>query len=190
MGQAETAQCSELLRNMWHKCKRGEYTEDVCLTLYQRFKAQHSGALRPPFLGYWVNLIPSNSEFGKINPNPNFAPSANAQLAGLENMAANAASMKLTKGHSMVWMLPNFTLHLTAIRFSPVLSANDNVEFYTSVNGQAWDLVWDSTAWRRTHGSVAMALPCRSQQAVRWFKLKAISEYAAKLALGGILQNA
>ncbi|CAJ1454472.1 unnamed protein product, partial [Effrenium voratum] len=159
---ASEVQCWEILQSCRQKCKRGEHTTDALYTLWERYETAFPEDLpeRPPFLGYWVNVIPGTPRFGSGAPLPmsdmGIRGASNALLY-LERLARNdEASLNLAENDWLEWMLPNFQLHLEGVSFgdSARVSALERVEMFVSMSGTSWDRVLDSQAWVQRHGPI------------------------------------
>merc|ERR1712232_860223 len=92
--------------------KRGKQTQDFFEYLYCQYLEEFPMTLnyRPPFLGYWVNIIPSQASvvFGL----------AQDPVCGLEQRACNRAQMVLAANEEVKWMTPHHGIYCTGVFFS------------------------------------------------------------------------
>lgn len=186
---ATEVNCWSILQECRQKCKRGEHTTDALYSLWERYEAAFDGELRPPFLGYWVNVIPGS---------PSFASSSGptAALFRLESLGRNdEGSVSLAENDWLEWMLPNFQLYLEGVSFGSSTRIHSALRFemFVSINGTTWDRTLDSQVWTEKHGTIqdGQVVPCRTNGPVRWFRLcmRKGSLEKAEFCLQGILQS-
>jgi hypothetical protein len=168
-------QCREILEmsqargNMALKeqqlAEQGEFTTDLFKALALRWGKTGCDCA---FLGYWLNLIPSNRLY--------------IDLQGLHKLACNESSMQLEAGDEMTWVMPHHGIFVTAVSFAyAVDSAYDCYELYCSVDGSSWDLLLCTN--KKTYS-------CRSKACVKWFKLRVKKgHYSNMLQIHGVLYD-
>merc|ERR1712183_1219318 len=123
----------------------------------------------PPFLGYWINLIPSQSSFDRVLiTRANREQSAYVLNGNLEKIASNEDMMTLETNDEMWWMMPHHGVYVTAVSFTYTLETKKgmHVHVYSSVDGYNWELLFDSDMVDK---NVTSKVPCRSTSCASWF---------------------
>merc|ERR1712061_429867 len=140
---ASAVGCEDVVKTIHLKHIHDEYTEDVFQTLSEKYAKQfpepHSGDNSkkcPPFLGYWVNLIPSAACFSAVGASPRpyvcnktYCDSGRgytytcfgkgdtyfrAPAHALEQ-AAKGGSVHIPESEELTWLLPYHTLSVMGV---------------------------------------------------------------------------
>jgi len=191
---AEQAGYAARIKDLWGRCKRGTYTDNLFPTLFQKLKSISKDSKRPPFLGYWVNLIPSEPFLGEASTCSVYCHGETNTLnqftpAGeLERMAMNETSICLKANEEMQWMMPHHGIYVSGVSFHAELNADGQLQLFTAEDGRTWELLVDSTSLGVV--KTTCKIPCRSKHCATWFKLcvrKGL--YRNRLQIHGILQS-
>lgn len=206
LSHAEGTDSATALQDMWRKCQRGQHTTDVFKTLWQMYEKEfpHPGYntswMRPPFLGFWVNLIPNNMCFSKADVSDETKrtykgdiytiPRQFNHLGGLQRIASNQGTFVLQKNMDVTWYLPHHAVYLTGVSFSSKLGSSNRIEVSVSLDGNTWSVVMDSKMRTDANETGCAAVTCRSKGCVRWFKLRVREGYFENIFRAhGILQT-
>jgi len=189
------------VQELWSRRKRGISTDDFFETLAKMFlnspQFKASETKKPAFLGYWINLIPSQVGFVKKaiyygnandkkydNTDNKYAPAGK-----LEEMAMNMAEITLGTNDEVKWMMPHHAIYVSGLCFSSALGDENALQVFASTNGDNWDLLFDSELQPHLKKQGSVYVSCRTKNLVTWLKLCIRKgEYANKLKIRGILQ--
>lgn len=155
---------SSLLEDMWKRCQRGSSTTDLFGTLWIMYnKAFPNTTSRPPFIGFWINIIPSVSSFGAN------ATANNTHYLIWEYCARGSGHLiNLTAKTHIMWMLPMYGLYVSGVSFGGALTEGSSIQVYASRDGEQWQLLVDLTNCTKDSGSI---VACSSKEPMNWFKL-------------------
>jgi len=177
-----TDQLEDLRKRSLSIAAKGSYTGNVFETLWERYVDYRTELQRlpgerrlmhTPFLGYWVNLIPSRASFEM--------PYSNAW-----NYREASHRVDLWEDDELLWMLPHHVVHVSGLSFESHLQLTSRVQVFCSADGNRWELLWDSG----THAQVKATIACRSKQPAKWFKLCVLKgEHRNTLNIQGVLQD-
>mmetsp|Transcript_41123 Transcript_41123/g.116415 ORF Transcript_41123/g.116415 Transcript_41123/m.116415 type:complete len:433 (+) Transcript_41123:108-1406(+) len=186
------------VQDLWGRCHRGTHTNDLFADLFKMHESQQQikdPPTKPPFLGYWVNLIPSQPGFGRASTyyvqgkkedgtENKFAPAGR-----LEDVARNESTMALDANDEMRWWMPHHGIHVSGASFGRGLAKGLHVQVYASVDGRDWEMLLDSALLPAAPDSAAR-FPCRSTVCASWLKLCVRKgKYVNLLRLCGIIQR-
>lgn len=176
--------CAKKLEDMWRQVKRGDYTNDVFGTLWQQYGQQFPQSdSKPPFLGYWLNLIPSRASIFKSNCN------SQSHLYLVQQIAASLYDMALETDDEITWMLPHHAIYVSGIKFRLSVPDNTQVELFASQDGNTWNLLFNSGSSSEAVTKADATIDCRSKGWAKSFKLCVRKgNYSNVLRIGGILQ--
>mmetsp|Transcript_6591 Transcript_6591/g.11932 ORF Transcript_6591/g.11932 Transcript_6591/m.11932 type:complete len:352 (+) Transcript_6591:1-1056(+) len=129
------------------------HTCDALNDLYQQWQRSSE---RGPFLGYWVNVIPGQTDiFGADD---------------LSNVASNNCALHIKANSWITWMLPHAPLYLLGISFERGVPESTHFQVSTSEDGTAWHLALDSRTGRAF--PPGGGFKCRHYpNLIRWIKL-------------------
>lgn len=190
----EDPQCNDL--SVFRQAGAGRVQGTVTQSFFLHLKKLYDTAFpmqsdwhpRPPFLGFWVNLIPGNASYGQAHVSSE-GEFAHGHVGLLMQQAMNAVDIKLSKGQKMSWFCPHHTLVPTAVGFSRELGPN-NIEVRVSCDGKTWVLIYDSSIQKDAGKSPVAPVACRFREAVSWVSLRVESGvYSNKLRLHGYVQS-
>jgi len=184
------------VEDLWGRCHRGTYTVDLFADLFKMHASQQTKdpPTRPPFLGYWVNLIPSQPGFGRASTyyvggkkqddtENEFAPAGR-----LEDVARNESLMALDANDEMRWWMPHHGIHISGVSFHAALADGLHVQVYASADGRDWEMFFDSGLFDEPHS--AAEFPCRSTVCASWLKLCVRKgSYGNRMRVCGIVQR-
>lgn len=183
---AEAAGFAEKLGDMRAKAKRGQNVTDVTASLWTLYSKEFPDSkIRPPFLGYWINVIPSKASFGQRDT------STSGHLSVLEQMASSRGSnnISLKANEDMTWMMPHHRVIVTSVAFQSKLGDTNQIEFLVSDDGAKWDMLLDTGVITSANLRVER-VPCRSRHPVNWLKLRVRKgQFNDRIQVGGILQT-
>lgn len=168
----------------------GSPTEDLFATLKALYEAKypspvHLSSRRPPFLGYWVNMIPNTPDFGNTEVRPgdnnNFLP-----VGFMMEQAANQRQIVLSPGQEIIWWLPHHRISPTGIRFENNIGSS-HILVAVSTDGQCWVDIYNSS---RQKDAGTILVPCRLKgMVVSWIRLRVLrGSYENKLRIHGFMQ--
>jgi hypothetical protein len=165
MAENAAAGCADALARMWQKFNRGKHTSDFFSTMWASYVEKFpNDQNRPPFLGYWINLTPSNPGFGQTST------VHHSHMADLVKIARNGDCMRLSTSEEMTWV-QRIVLWLLALKMLCL------------------ELLFDSGVVTDANAAV-VEIRCRSRQCARWFRLTVRDgNYKNKLRIQGILQS-
>jgi hypothetical protein len=190
---------AEHVEGLWGKCNRGTHTNNLFADLFKlhqsRYKIENATErTKPPFLGYWINLIPSQPDFGRASiyfvhgKQQDYSENEYAPAGKLETLAYNGASMTLDTNDEMKWWLPHHGIYISDISFADQLRDDLRMQLYISVDGRAWDILFDSMLCEAPRST--SKFPCRSTVCASWFKLCIRQgHYSNRLQVHGIMQS-
>ncbi|CAE8693664.1 unnamed protein product [Polarella glacialis] len=181
---ADEVGCKPTLEVLWRQVKRGQHTTNLFDCLWNNYKTQFpdNGAEKPPFVGYWVNMIPSRASIGKVTN------SGHTHLSMQQDQARGTSSIELETNDEMKWMIPHHAIYISAISFNRVLGSGSRIELFSSEDGSAWELLLDSGICLDSNVKLN-DIQCRSKGWAKWFKLCVRKgKYNNVLKIQGILQ--
>jgi hypothetical protein len=184
MAENAAAGCADALARMWQKFNRGKHTSDFFSTMWASYVEKFpNDQNRPPFLGYWINLTPSNPGFGQTST------VHHSHMADLVKIARNGDCMRLSTSEEMTWVTPHHALFVNGISFASPIGAANRVVVTCSEDAVSWELLFDSGVVTDANAAV-VEIRCRSRQCARWFRLTVRDgNYKNKLRIQGILQS-
>lgn len=161
---------------------RGVFTNNVFETLWERYLDYRTEmnrlpnerrCLQVPFIGYWLNLIPSRASFEM--------PYSNSW-----NFREASHRVDLWEEDELQWMLPHHVVHISGLSFESDLRVTNRVQVFSSPDSSSWELLWDSG----THAQLKTTIACRSQHPAQWFKLCVLKgEHRNTLNIHGVIQD-
>jgi len=185
---ADAVGCGSAIETMWRQVKRGDIkrTSNFFGSLWDKYRWQFrktgSSASLPPFLGYWLNMIPSRASFGTIA-----IGSQNNHLYGFEQYARQGYAC-LSANDEMKWMAPHHAIYVSGVSFSSALGDGNRIEVFSSQDGTCWQKLMDSGV-RSEVNKEAVTVACRSKGWAKWFKLCVREgDYSNYLRIHGVLQ--
>lgn len=177
----------------------------------QQFPLASSSGYREqgPFLGYWLNLIPSRASFGKVWVESRFScdlprcPPGSCRLEGhrgrkltvegndhvgnLQKMAANEMDMVLEAQSEMIWWMPHHRIYANRISFHSPLGHGTHLEVLSSPDGATWRALASVRTGSEEKRDVRHSFLAR--QGVQWFKLVLrAGRFQNRLRVGGTLE--
>mmetsp|Transcript_12258 Transcript_12258/g.38715 ORF Transcript_12258/g.38715 Transcript_12258/m.38715 type:complete len:414 (+) Transcript_12258:91-1332(+) len=159
--------------------KRGAKTDNYLNSLRKMYESRLPSSCRPPFLGYWVNIIPSQASFGNENSDPGLTLTFFQQLAG------GGRSRSLNVNEELVWMTPHHGIFASTVKFTK--QKGSHVEVFCSCDGVAWHMLAES---RQDRDPTTEAIPCSSKGCAKWFKLRVRKGSCnTDLRVGGIIME-
>lgn len=172
------------LEELWQSCPRGQYTNNLFESLWERYVQLRTEVQRNPgprernrppcsFLGFWLNLIPSRASFEM--------PYSNAQKVRDINHRVD-----LFEDDVLCWMIPHHVIYISGLSFESDLRVTNRVQVFSSFEGMTWELLWDSG----THAQVKTTIPCRAKEPARWLKLCVLKgEHKNTLNIHGVFHD-
>lgn len=178
---AERIGLGTLIQEMRGRHKRGVKTTDYFRTLNMMYLKQFpDSSKRPPFLGYWVNVIPSQASCCLQDAQSDSYVSAGV----LESFAKNECHLELGKNEEMVWMTPHHGIYVTGVTFLGGKPKDAHIQLFASVDGATWHLLVSS----KKNDTVPSIVTCSSRGCANWFKLCVLDEsFNGGLGLHGIV---
>lgn len=150
------------------------YSEDIFSWLRE---ACESWASRPPFLGFFLNVVlgPGSFDFCLTNNEP------------LEQYASNRRPFHMT-ANSITWMLPHDSVYLTGLSFARDMPEQVHCRVFCSKDGLHWHLAADSA--KSTFEAKAPLPLSRPAHLVKWFKLEVLEgDFYNNLQVQGICKD-
>lgn len=160
---ADAIELGGVIKDMWSRHKRGTKTSDLFKCLWGMWQAQFKDPnTKPPFLGYWVNLIPSQGNFcglGEAN---------HAYLQRLQNCAGNQAPhATIGTNDELIWFTPHRGIFISGLQFTKAKGAH--IEIFYSHDGTTWHMLAEST---ENVEPAEKVIPCSTKGCSKWFKLR------------------
>mmetsp|Transcript_107664 Transcript_107664/g.278798 ORF Transcript_107664/g.278798 Transcript_107664/m.278798 type:complete len:418 (-) Transcript_107664:91-1344(-) len=181
---AKRANISGDCERLRRRAKRGTPTTNAFNTLWEEYTQQFPNN-QAPFLGYWLNVIPSRPAFGLTS-----SLSQGDQLAQLSYYARGELSVSLQQHDEVIWLMPHHSVYITGIFLLGSLEAGSHVQVSVSTDGVHWEHPFGSGL----HGprEQFVLTPCRAKVCAKWIKLTVHDgKYAdGRLHVHGILQAA
>lgn len=149
---------------------RSEYTEDALGSLWRKYIDLYPGSnpQRPPFLGFWVNLIPSTATLCMQG-----SSSEQYRCDALERIASSRDGAyyyyNLSRDQHLRWMLPHHMLCVTGFRVTAAGRAR--VEVSASSDGAAWTSLGVACV---SSEEKAVDVASKGPAWYRWFKLHSL----------------
>lgn len=164
---AEHVGQGELVTDMWSQCKRGTSTTNLFATIWKMYATQFRDVNhRPPFLGFWLNLIPSQASFAKGTTRNYY------HMNLLERIARTDDNMSLGTNDEMEWMTPHHGIYISGVSFCKTLPTGSHVQVFASSDHCTWHMLVDSQVHDALHMDERAVVPCSSKDCAKWFKLR------------------
>eukprot|EP00932_Pfiesteria_piscicida_P000277 SRR837773.1027.p1 GENE.SRR837773.1027~~SRR837773.1027.p1 ORF type:complete len:223 (-),score=5.81 SRR837773.1027:98-766(-) len=175
----------DAVEHLRKRSKRGTPTKNAFFTLWdehvQKFPNQEY-----PFLGYWLNIIPSRPTFGVGG-----ATNQGSQLAQLTYYARGELSVPLQTNDDVTWWMPHHSVYITGVFLLGGLDGGSCVQVEASVDGVAWERPFGAEGLRGPREQWVLS-ECRSKMSAKWIRLTIVegSYPDGRLHVHGILQAA
>lgn len=164
---AEHVSHGALVTDMWSQCKRGTSTTNLFATIWKMYTAQFPDTNnRPPFLGFWLNVIPSQASFAKATTKHY------NHMNLMERIARTDDTMSLGTNDEMEWMTPHHGIYISGASFAKVLPTDSHIQVFASSDHRTWHMLVDSQVHDALHTDEGSVVPCSSKDCAKWFKLR------------------